>query len=104
VADDIIPAVMVQTLNEKVEELQDTLRNFFSSSMGDLISEDRFTDCKEGLLFKKKKCEILPHVGVLATVIADYNPFEGIERVTREDVIKLGEEAFKIDNFEMIMG
>jgi len=104
VADDIIPAVLVQTLNEKVEELDETLNGFFSTSMGDLITEERFNDCKEGWLFKKKKIEILPHAGVLSTVVADYNPFDGLEDVSREDVLGFGDEFFSIGNFEMIMG
>ena len=103
VADDIIPAVLVQTLNEKVEELDETLNGFFSTSMGDLITEERFNDCKEGWLFKKKKIEILPHAGVLSTVVADYNPFNGLEDVSREDVLEFGDEFFSIGNFEMIM-
>lgn len=99
---DIVPIVLAQTANENSEKLVTSFNEFFSKSMGELISEDRFNDCKEGMLFKKKKAEILPHQGVLQTVIADFNPFDGLEEVSREDVINLGNEVFNVNEFEVI--
>ena len=99
---DIVPIVAAQTANENAKELSDSFENFFCTSMSDLISVERFNDCRDGLLYRKRKVEILPYKGVLQTEIADYNPFEGLEDVSREDVLSLGEELLDISKFELV--
>lgn len=97
----IVPNFFAETNNETEEELSSAMEEFFSRDMKDVISEERFNICKNGKINAKKTAERLPHEGVLATVLSDYNPFEGLEDFNYEDAIELASEVFKFDNFHV---
>jgi len=74
----------------------------FNKDMVDVIPEKRFDVCKSGALCEKKECEILPHVGVLKTIISDINPYEGLECIRYDDLIDYANDTFSFDNFEIL--
>src|SRR5690606_9949876 len=97
-----IPYVFIETAEETANEVSDVLCEFFNKDMRDLISEERFNTCKSGALYNKKELEILPHSGVLTTVLSDVNPFDGIENVTYENLIAYSNKEFNYKNFKTI--
>lgn len=82
-----IPFFYSTTSNERGEELSDVYTEFFSGNPGRWITKDRFEDVKQGILIREKKNNILPHSGLGPKLLNSITGFEGISKVTHEDVL-----------------
>jgi len=94
IGDSVIPLVGTQSSNEKAQEVNDVLRDFFGKEMSKHITPERFSICKGAVVSKEKRSKILPHSGVTQLYLSDYNPFEGIDTFTYEEAIALANKAF----------
>jgi len=102
VGSDLVPYSSAQTSEKNASEVKDVYRELLSKDMSELISEERFDICKQGMLYEKKKADILPHQGVWTTVMGNYNPYENIEDFSYEQALELAQRAYSIDNFEVV--
>jgi len=94
IGDSVIPLVGTQSSNEKAQEVNDVLRDFFGKEMSKHITPERFSICKGAVVSKEKRSKILPHSGVTELYLSDYNPFDGIDAFTYEEAIELANKAF----------
>ncbi|MFW9875216.1 MAG: FAD-dependent thymidylate synthase [Candidatus Thorarchaeota archaeon] len=104
IGNDIVLTLFSQTANETTSQTIDTCIDFFEKDVSDIITKDRFEDCKQGLICQKKEGEILSHEGVWYTEMESFNQFDGIDDFTYSQLVDFGNKLFSYrDNYKIIV-
>jgi len=98
----MIPVVMATTSNDRALELSDVYRNFFTGDITRHITKERFEDCKEYFVGKKKISNILSHSSAGPNSLKDFDEFDGIENLTHASVLEVLEASLHLDNFQEV--
>jgi hypothetical protein len=98
----VIGSFLAITTNERADELKQVYTDFFSDQVSRHITLDRFIDCKESFLIKKRVAELLPYSGIGPKVLSDYNSFVGVETLNYNDCLTLADATFNMDTLMMI--
>ena len=76
---------LASTTNDRAQELRDVYADFFSGNVSRHISEDRYNDCRDGLLIQKKISNILPHQGAGPRSMDEYSKYDGLDNFSFAD-------------------
>jgi len=97
-----VPFFASSTTNDHADELAAVYTEFFSTDPSQHISIERFEICKAEFVISEKKDNLLPHSGVSSLILAEINPYTGIQSLTYEDMLAAYKRMFDINTLKSI--
>jgi predicted Zn-dependent peptidase len=102
---EILSSFYACTSEARTQELQEVYQDLLSKRFEDLVTEERFSACLDGTKISRRKGQILPHVGVQATILAEQDPFEDLDSFTFEEIASIANSHIMgIDRYVPLFG